>query len=65
MTSNNAKIKRLWNSPDQDECAECERLKSAEAKARQNGDPSKEVDYRALARRHLRTVHGVVSVVRA
>lgn len=45
-------------------CAECTRLKNAELAARSDRDPSKEADYRVLARRHLRQVHGVVSVVR-
>ena len=37
---------------------------NAELAARSDRDPSKEADYRVLARRHLRQVHGVVSVVR-
>ncbi|WP_269854005.1 hypothetical protein [Streptomyces sp. RPT161] len=40
-------------------CPECTRFKADEEKARYDRDPSKEVDYRVLARRHLRNVHGV------
>jgi predicted nucleic acid binding AN1-type Zn finger protein len=51
--------------PYQEGCEECTRLKCAEKTARLNHDRSREADYRVLARRHLRTVHGVVSVVQS
>ncbi|MDF3288400.1 hypothetical protein [Streptomyces silvisoli] len=51
--------------PYQETCEECTRLKTAERAARSDRDPSKEVDYRVLARRHLREVHGVLSIVGA
>ncbi len=47
------------------DCAECAQLNSAEQEARSQRDPSKETDYRVLARRHLRTVHQVTVVVEA
>jgi hypothetical protein len=40
-------------------CAECTRLRAAEAAARIAHDHSRAVDYRVLARRHLRDLHGV------
>ena len=46
------------------DCAECTRLHSAEEAARAERDPSREVDVRVLTRRHLRSAHGVDSVVR-
>jgi hypothetical protein len=44
-------------------CTACARLKAAEEASRADRDPSGEVDARVLARRHLREVHGIVSVV--
>ncbi|MEU1626527.1 hypothetical protein ABZ746_14610 [Streptomyces sp. NPDC020096] len=49
--------------PLQPDCAECARLQAAEAMARRQLDHSRAADYRVLARRHLRTVHGVTTVV--
>ncbi|MDF2260953.1 hypothetical protein [Streptantibioticus ferralitis] len=51
--------------PYQEACQECARLRAAERAARLDRNPSKEVDYRVMARRHLRVIHRVVSVVRA
>ncbi|MGW7008099.1 hypothetical protein ACWGCW_36240 [Streptomyces sp. NPDC054933] len=53
-------VSELPYAPD---CSECTRLKAGEEKARYDRDPSKEVDYRVLARRHLRTVHDVTVAV--
>jgi hypothetical protein len=48
--------------PYEEECKECTRLQTAERAARAARNPSMEVDYRVLARRHLREVHGEVTV---
>jgi len=44
-------------------CAECARLRVAEAAARIAHDHSRVADYRVLARRHLRDLHGVRNLV--
>ncbi|MEU6171607.1 hypothetical protein ABZ832_06745 [Streptantibioticus parmotrematis] len=49
--------------PYVDDCAECARLREAEESARAAYDHSKAGDYRVLARRHLRTEHGVEALV--
>jgi hypothetical protein len=47
----------------QADCEECQRLGRAEAEARNASDHSRAADYRILARRHLRTAHGVTVAV--
>jgi hypothetical protein len=51
--------------PHVPDCAVCARLKATEEKARAERDPSREVDARVRARRHLRQAHDVVSVLGA
>ena len=51
--------------PFESGCKECDHFTREEQRAREERNPSREVDVRVRARRHLRTVHGVVSVVRA
>lgn len=41
------------------ECESCTQLQLVEQDARADMNPSREADYRVLARRHLRIVHGV------
>ncbi|GAA1895781.1 hypothetical protein GCM10009753_25870 [Streptantibioticus ferralitis] len=49
----------------QADCEECQRLGRAEAEARSASNHSRAADYRVLARRHLRNVHGVAVAVGA
>lgn len=51
--------------PHVPDCAVCAQLKDAEQQARDTRDPSREVDARVKARRHLRAAHDVVSVLGA
>lgn len=51
--------------PYQEGCEECAHWMRAEESAREARNLSREVDARVMGRRHLRTTHDVVSLVRS